>query len=264
MVALVHDHDRVRARERGDERRVVGALHVHGGARVSLVCGEPGERRVLRVGASPVLVLEGVVGEHEERELLADGRRGERAAAQAVLLVQNLHAPAEVAVERHAQEVVGVAEVAERLREDLPARHEPHHDASLRGQRLRQHAHGARADEGLAASGGHLHAHLRRSAEVVAVALDAALAGYEADVPHETVVGGLRLTAHRVRPREAADLFEHVLLVLLQLHGQILAIWSGTRLKTTPISSRRSGAMAHRSAKITVGDPLRGRPRRSS
>ena len=115
MVAFVHNHNRIRAREGGYECGVVGALHIHRRARIALIGGEAGERGVLGVGTPAVLVLERVVGEYEDCELLAHGRGGKAPAPEAIFLVEHFHAPTEVAVERHTQEVLRVSHVLEGL-----------------------------------------------------------------------------------------------------------------------------------------------------
>ena len=127
-MALVHDDNRVRTGQSRDERGIVGALYIHRRAHILLVGSESGERGVLCVGAPPVLVLEGIIGKNEQRKLITHSRSAERAAPKSVLLVEHLHASREVAVEAHAQEVLGVPEVTERLYENLPPRHEPYHN----------------------------------------------------------------------------------------------------------------------------------------
>lgn len=248
VMALVHHHERVGACERRDERGVVGAVDVEGGAAGALELREAGERGVLRVGAPALFVLERVVGEHEHREAVAHGVRVEATAGEAVFLREHLDAPREVAVERLAQEVVGVPQVPERLGENFPARHEPHHDLVVGGQGVEDASDRRRAYERLAAARGDLGAHARHAGEVVVVRSDAALSGSEPGGAEEHAVGGRRVADHRVGARVAADLPQNVALVGFELHGYILAIWDGICLNTTPAASSWPVERMHRFA----------------
>ena len=80
--------------------------------------------------------------------------RRERAAAQTVLLVEHLNATREVLVQPHAQEVLGITHVAERLGKDFLAGHEPHNDVVVRWKDIGKHVDRAGADERLPAAGG--------------------------------------------------------------------------------------------------------------
>ena len=179
VVRLVHHDDGVRPREGRNQRRIVGALDVVRLPGAALVVGQLHERRVLGEGAPPVLVLEGVVGQHEHGELVLHRRAREPAPAQAVLLVKHLHPVGEVAVERHAQRVRRVAQLPQRLLQYLLARHEPHHHVGgALGKLFADNVDGVGGDERLAAAGGHLHANLGGAVQVVGVAGDAVRAGH--------------------------------------------------------------------------------------
>ena len=80
------------------------------------------------------------------------------------------------------------------------------------------------------------------------VAGDAIPAGREALGVEVDPVGGRRVPDHGIGSCEAGDVLESGALVLFEFHGYILAIWRGTCLKTTFISSSRSDAIAQRSA----------------
>ena len=265
VVRLVHHNDGVRACEGRDERRVVGALDVAGLPGPSLVLRELRERRVLREGAAPVLVLKGVVRKDEHGELVLDGRAAEGAPPKAVLLVQDLDPVGEVAVERHAQGVRGVAQLPERLLQDFLARHEPDH--GVRGavrKLLADDVQGVGGDVRLAAPGGHLDADLGRAAKVVRVALDAVSADHQAIVSEVSVVRSCRVPTARVVTEIRAEALQHIALIVLEFHFYILAICRGICLKRTPSLSSVASSSTHLSAYMTVEPPRRGSlPRRS-
>ena len=219
MVRLVHHDDGVRPREGRNQRRIVGALDVVRLPGAALVVGQLHERRVLGEGAPPVLVLEGVVGQHEHGELVLHRRAREPAPAQAVLLVKHLHPVGEVAVQSHAQRIRRVAQLPQGLLQYLLARHEPHHDVGRPlGKLFAYHVNGVGGDERLAAAGGHLHANLGRAAQVVGVAGDAVRAGHQPVVGQVPVVSGRGVPAAGKATQVGAQVCQYLALIALEFH----------------------------------------------
>ena len=161
MVGLVHHDNRVQTGQRTDQGGIVGAFHIDRHAGRLLIVGQLHEGGVLLICLAALLVLERVVGQHEDGQLVVHGRDVETAAGKSLFLVEHFDPVGEVAVYGDAEVVGGITQLPDGLAQDLLARHKPHHGPCLHRRKIViQHLERVRGDERLSAARGHFDAHL--------------------------------------------------------------------------------------------------------
>ena len=180
MVGLVHHDNRVQTGQRTDQGGIVGAFHIDRHAGRLLIVGQLHEGGVLLICLAALLVLERVVGQHEDGQLVVHGRDVETAAGKSLFLVEHFDPVGEVAVYGDAEVVGGITQLPDGLAQDLLARHKPHHGPCLHRRKIViQHLERVRGDERLSAARGHFDAHLRHCPEVRGITTDLSLTDME-------------------------------------------------------------------------------------
>ena len=218
MVTLVHDHHRAKLVDDLQQGGGVGILHRVGRSAQSLrqLC-----QTAVLLPCLELLFLasEGIVGQHQNRKLLGNGRDVEPCGRQQLVFGVDLHPAVECHINFLAVGVRRVPQGRKGLGEDGIRGHQPdHHTLLHHAQCMEDRLNGVGGKEGFAAAGGHLQAdvcharqkilipgHSTRSHRNVFFFPQAAVGGFDAARLHQNFKIPFKVT-------------DHGFLIILQFH----------------------------------------------